>query len=104
MAVIVPLPLFGHLGQELEQGTAVRSRQLRDLAEDLNGRLLRAADMLDRLAAEGWTAHVALYDLLLAHADAQTREEAIRRLTALGVDPEHLMIVEEVGEEDLGHA
>ncbi len=64
----------------------------------------RAAETLDRLAAEGWSARVALYDVLLARQGVETRDEATRQLTALGVNPEDLVIVEEIEEEDLGHA
>jgi hypothetical protein len=104
MAVVISLPLFGPLGHELEEGSAVRGRQLRDLGADLQTRLQRAADTLDRLAADGWDARVALYDVLFSRAGVETQEEAVRKLTALGVNPEELMIVEEIEEEDLGHA
>ncbi len=104
MAVIISLPLFGPLGHELEEGSAVQGRQLRDLGTDLQDRLQRAAETLDRLAAEGWSARVALYDVLLARQGVETRDEATRQLTALGVNPEDLVIVEEIEEEDLGHA
>jgi hypothetical protein len=104
MGVIVSLPLLGPLGQELEEGSAVRGRQLRELGKDLQARLDRAADTLDRLAADGWAAQVALYDVLLSRAGVETRAQAVGRLTALGIDPEDLLIVEEVEEEDLGHA
>ncbi len=105
MGVVITLPLFGPLGQELEEGSAVRSKQLRDLATDLSTRLQHAADTLDRLAADGWSAHVALYDVLFACRGVETKDEAVRRLTALGVNPEELMIVEEIEEEEnLGHS
>jgi hypothetical protein len=104
MAVIISLPLFGPLGHELEEGTAVTGRQLRDLGTDLQDRLQRAAGTLDRLAADGWSARVALYDVLLSREGVETRDEATQQLTALGVNPEELVIVEEVEEEDLGHA
>jgi hypothetical protein len=104
MGVIVSLPLLGPLGQELEEGAAVRGRQLRDLGKELQARLERAAETLDRLTADGWAAQVALYDVLLSRAGVETQEQAVGRLTALGIDPEDLMIVEEVEEEDLGHA
>jgi hypothetical protein len=104
MGVVISLPLLGPLGQELEEKSAVRGRQLRDLGKDLQARLERAADTLDRLAADGWSAHVALYDVLLATKGVETKEEAVRRLTALSLDPEDFLIIEEVEEEDLGHA
>lgn len=104
MGVVISLPLFGPLGHELEEGSAVQGRQLRDLGSELQTRLQRAAETLDRLAADGWAAHVALYDVLLSRSGVETRDEAIRRLTGLGVNPEELLIVEEIEEEDLGHA
>src|SRR5205823_157630 len=104
MGVIVTMPLLGPLGQELEERSAVRGRQLRELGKELQARLERAAETLDRLAADGWQAQVALYDVLLARAGVETKDEAVRRLTALGANPEDFLIIEEVEEEDLGHA
>ena len=104
MAVVISLPLFGPLGQELEEGSPVQGRQLRNLGTDLQTRLQNAADLVDRLSADGWEAHVALYDVLFARAGVETQAEAVRRLTALGVNLEDLMIVEELDEEDLSHA
>ena len=96
--------LLGHGGRrterELEDATAVGGRQLRDLATELQTRLHKAADTLDKLTAAGWAARPALYDLILSREGIDTKEEATRRLTALGVDPEELLIVEELGEDD----
>jgi hypothetical protein len=104
MGVTICLPLFGPPGRELEEGAVLTGPQLRDLAAQLHERLLRAADTLDRLTAAGWTARAAMYDALLAQDEVETKEEAEHRLTALGLDPEELMIVEDVEDEDLGHA
>jgi hypothetical protein len=104
MGVVISLPLLGPLGQELEEKSAVRGRQLRDLGKDLQARLERAADTLDRLAADGWAAQVALYDVLVSAAGVETKDEAVRRLTALGLEPEDFLIIEEIEEEDLGHS
>ena len=100
MGVIVCLPLFGNPGQELEEGSPVKARQLRELGTELTERLQQAADTLDRLEVAGWTAQMAMYDLMLAHDQAGTRAEAEARLRAAGVDPETLMIVEDVEEEE----
>jgi hypothetical protein len=100
MAVTVSLPLFGNPGRELEEGEPIRGRQLRDLAADLHERLLRAADLVDRLALDGWVTQVAMFDVLLQHRDVQTREQVVTRLRALGADPEAFLIVEDVEEED----
>jgi len=102
MGVTVCLPLFGNAGQELEEGAALKGQQLRDLATALQERLARAADVLDRLAAGGWSCHVALYDVLLSCKGVETREQAERSVRALGVDPEQLMIVEDVSEDEEG--
>lgn len=104
MGVTVCLPLFGPAGRELEEGAALKGRQLRDLAVQLHDRLLKAADTLDRLLADGWGARVAIYDVILAQEGVETQAEAVRRLTALGLAPEDFMIVEDVEEEDVGHA
>jgi hypothetical protein len=104
MGVVVSLPLFGPPGRELEEGASLQSRQVRDLAADLHERLLKVADTLDKLRADGWSAQVAMYDALLSAPGVETQEEAVRRLSALGINPEELMIIEELEEEDLGHA
>jgi hypothetical protein len=98
----VCLPLFGNPGRELEEGAAVRGKDLRTLAADLNERLLKAADDLDKLLADGWSAEVAMYEALLTHSAVATREDAERRVRALGIDPNGLMIVEEIDEDDEG--
>jgi hypothetical protein len=105
MAVMVCLPLFGAAGQELDQGQPVRGQQLRDLATSLGERLLAAADFIDQLTAAGWSARVALCDVVFSCASVQTRADAERRLRDLGIDPERFVIFEEIEEdEDLGRA
>src|SRR5262249_416722 len=100
MAVNVCLPLFGNPGHELEEGAAVRSQQLRDLAAELQTRLYEAADTLDKLLASGWTATVAMHDVLLTRQDVATEADAVRVVREAGVDPQTLMIVEEVSEDE----
>jgi hypothetical protein len=99
MGVTVSLPLFGAPCHELEE--AVGSRQLRELADALRERILAAADTLDRLSADGWKAEPAMFELLLAHPRVATQEEAEKRLRAIGINPEALMIVEDVEEEEI---
>jgi hypothetical protein len=100
MSVTVTLPLFGNPGQELEEGASVKGQQLRELAAQLQERLARAADTLDRLAGAGWSTQLAMYDVILFHPHADTREEVVGQMQALGLDPEQLMIVEDVEEEE----
>jgi hypothetical protein len=102
MGVTVCLPLFGEPGRELEQGSPVTGRRLRELAMSLSERLEKAAATLDVLAAAGWTAQVALFDAVLHHAQIESREDAERRLREAGVDPEALIIVEDVDEDEEG--
>jgi hypothetical protein len=104
MPVHVTLPLFAGPGHELEEGARVTGRQLRDLAGNLHERLLAAAEVVDQLAGAGWSSRVALYDVLLQHDGVETRDEAVRLLREAGVDPEKLMIVEEVEDEEIGMA
>lgn len=100
MGVTIALPLFGNPGRELEEGATVHGRTLRELARNLGERLAHAADVLDRLAAEGWTTQAAQFDVLLHHSQVHDREEALRRLRALGIDPEGLVILEDVEEDE----
>jgi hypothetical protein len=104
MAVVICLPLFGPPGRELEEGRAVQGQRLRELAGELSERLHKAADTLDRLTANGWSAKVAMYDVMLARGGVETPDEAARRLRELGVAPEELLIIEEVEDEDVGHS
>jgi hypothetical protein len=100
MAVNVCLPLFGNAGHELEEGASVSGQQLRTLADELQERLRKAADTLDKLVSAGWTAQTALYDVLLQHDQVQTRADAEQRLRDLGIDPAELMIFEEPEEDE----
>lgn len=100
MGVTVCLPLFGNAGQELEEGTVLRGQQLRDLSAALQERLARAADMLDRLTAGGWSCQVAMYDVILTSRGVETREQAERSLRKIGIDPEQLLIVEDIAEDE----
>ncbi len=100
MGVTVCLPLFCNPGRELEEGRPLRGRQLRDLAEELHARLLRAADVLDKLESDSWTTQVAMFDVLLHHPAVRTQEQAVARLRALEIDPEQMMIVEDVEEDE----
>jgi hypothetical protein len=100
MAVTVCLPLFGNPGHELEEGGTLKGQQLRDLADHLAQRLRQAADTLDKLTAAGWSNQLGMYDIILLRGDLETKEEAVRQLHALGLDPEDFMIIEDVEEED----
>ncbi len=100
MGVTVCLPLFGEPGREIGEGTAVNGKQLRDLGTALQERLDKAAAAVDSLAAGGWSARVALFDVLLHHPQVETRDEAERLLRTQGIDPERLIIVEDVEDEE----
>lgn len=98
MAVTVSMPLFGNPERELEH--RVRPRELRDLADSLRERLLAAADRLDRLLADGWKAEVGSFDLILTHPRVHTTEQATARLRKLEIDPEQMLIFEEIEDEE----
>lgn len=100
MGVTVCLPLFGEPGRELEQGTSLSGKRLRELAAGLHERLDQAAATLDTLAAAGWSARVSMFDAILHHDGIETREDAEKSLRDLGVDPEGLIIIEDVDEEE----
>ena len=105
MGVTVCLPLFGSPNRELEEGSAVKGQQLLKLATELQERLHKAAEILDRLTAAGWSNRVAMYDVILSLPRVETKEEAVRRLTELGIAVEELIIIEDVQEEEeTGHA
>jgi hypothetical protein len=100
MGVTVSLPLFGEPGRELDEGSVLTGKQLRELATGLHERLDKAAAALDALAAAGWKANVALFDAILYHPQILTRDDVERRVRELGIDPENLIIVEDFEEDD----
>lgn len=105
MGVTVCLPLFGPPGRELEEGCDVKGVQLRALAVELHERLHKAAEMLERLHSAGWSARVAMYDVILTRLGVATKADAERRLGELGLAVEDFLIVEDVEEEEeTGHA
>ena len=97
MSVNVCLPLYGNPGRELEG--AVRPRDLRELGERLQERLRRAAEALEALQADGWSAHVGEFDVMLTRPGVSTQEEAERLLRRAGVDPGEMLIFEEIEDE-----
>ena len=101
MGVTVCLPLFGPPSRELEEGSVLKGPQLRTLAIELQERLNRAADTLDRLTAAGWSARVALYDAILTRAGVETKERAESLLGELGLVVDDFIIIEDVEEEEV---
>lgn len=101
MSVHITLPLFGGPGHELEENGPVNGRQLRQLGGQLNERLQRAAETIDKLLAAGWQTRVAVDDIVLSRAGVETADEATRRLRELGLDPEHFVLFEEPDESDV---
>ncbi len=105
MSVTICLPLFGPPGRELEEGSDVKGVQIRKLAAELQERLGKAADILEKLHAAGWSARVAMYDVILTRLGVETKEEAERRLRELSFNEEDFIILEDVEEEEeTGHA
>ena len=100
MSVNVCLPLFGAPAHELTEEKRVSGRHLRALGDELRERLLKAANLLDKLEAAGWVAGIAMYEVTLTYDGVETREQAEQRLGAIGIDPVELMIIEEV-EDDI---
>jgi hypothetical protein len=100
MPVNVCLPLFGAAGHEMEEGVRVTGQQLHSLGDELQERLRKAADTLDKMAAAGWVAETALYEVLLRHDQVHTQAEAEQRLGEMGINPAVLMIFEEPEEEE----
>src|SRR5579875_1472282 len=76
MGVTVCLPLFGPPGRELEEGSDVKGVQLRKLADELHERLHKAALVLEKLHAAGWSARVAMYDVILTRLGVETKTDA----------------------------
>ncbi len=105
MGVTVCLPLFGPPGRELEEGSDIKGVQLRKLATELHERLDKAAEMLERLHAAGWSARVAMYDVILTRLGVETKADAEHWLGELGLAAEEFLIIEDVEEEEeTGHA
>lgn len=99
MTVNITLPLFGGPGHELEEKGPVNGHQLRQLGIQLNDRLQKAAETIDKLLAAGWQTRVAVFDIVLSRTKVETADEAARQLLQLGLDPEQFVIIEELEEE-----
>src|SRR5262245_61821031 len=99
MSVNVCLPLFGAPADELEAEKAISGKQLRALGHELRERLLKAAELLERMEAGGWSAQPAMYEVVLTRFGVETREQAEQQIRAIGIDPSELMIIEEVEDE-----
>lgn len=99
MAVTVSLPLFAHPGKELNEGSAVTGKQLHDLANELAERLQKAAAIVDKLLGAGWSTQMAMSDVFLIHPEVRSREQALQRVQALGIDPEELLILDDIEAE-----
>ncbi|SRR5581483_3405969 len=105
MGVTVCLPLFGPPGRELDEGSDIKGVQLRKLATELHERLDKAAEMLEKLHAAGWSARVAMYDVIVTRLGVETKADAERWLGELGLAAEEFLIIEDVEEEEAtGHA
>src|SRR5262245_38212104 len=107
MAVFMSLWLFGKPGQELNEGGEVTPEELRALAEHLHGRLIEAADIVEKLSNAGWDVQMGLYDIFISHRYITTQAQAEEKLADLGIDPEKLFIdefedEEEFAEEEFG--
>src|SRR3954451_10766079 len=100
MGVTICMPLFGNPGREMEEGAKVQGKDLRTLADGLGDRLRSAADVLDKLTAEGWTARVAVFDLVLTHPKVDPALKAEQPLRPAGADPGQMIIVEDVEDEE----
>jgi hypothetical protein len=99
MGVTVCLPLFGNPGRELEEGAVATGGDIRTLADGLRDRLQNAADVVDRLSAAGWSAKVAMFDLIFLHPQVACKEKAEEYLRAAGVDTAPFVIIEDLEEE-----
>jgi len=99
MSVAVSLPLFGDPGRELPPEPT--ARDVRELAETLRERLLGWAETLEKLHANGWTAHTGAFDLLLEHPHVRTQEDAQARLTREGLALGDFVIVEDIDEDEV---
>jgi hypothetical protein len=99
MGVTICLPLFGPPGRELEEGSDLKGVQLRKLAGEFQERLSKAADTLDKLHAAGWSARVAMYDVILTRTGVETKADAEHWLGELGLAAEEFLIIEDVEEE-----
>ena len=69
------------------------------LTQGNDARLMQAAETLDKLTADGWTAQVAMFDLIVSHPQMSTKDGVERRLRSLEIDPEPFLIIEDIEED-----
>ncbi len=100
MGVTVCLPLFGNPGHELEEGAPAKGQDLRTLADALRDRLMKTAETVDKLTADGWTTQVAMFDLIVSRPQMSTKEAVEQRLHSLEIDPEPFLIIEDVEDDE----
>ncbi len=98
--------LFGKPAWEMEnfQGGELTPElidQIRDTGKEIDNRLDQTAELLTKLLGNGWSGSGALYDVHM-YKDV-TLVEAQVELTALGIDPKEVSLMEEDedGDDDL---
>lgn len=99
MSVTVSLFLFLKPHDELAIGQKVSKNEMVVFATNLYQRLLAVADIVGRLARDGWNNVVSPYDIEGSHPDVRTVEEAEQRLRNLGIDLDAVDIRDSKDEE-----
>jgi hypothetical protein len=100
MSVQLMIFLFGKPGQELDEGSEVTAKELRELGKNLHARLDEAANNVEKLTNAGWQAEMTLYDIILSHPYLNTVAAVEEQLEKLGIDPETVTIDDWDDEEE----
>jgi hypothetical protein len=92
MSASVRFTLFAIPGEEIAEGTEVDANDLRVLANDLSVRLTQAADLVERLRADGWDVQMGRFDLVCTHPEAVNAKEAKTLLKRINLDPRQFQV------------
>jgi hypothetical protein len=87
----VTVPLFWRPQDELrseEGGDPNPQQELRRLADDLHKRLYEAADIIEKLTANGWYVNMEMYEVTFLRSGFTTASKVRKYLEGLHIDPE----------------
>jgi hypothetical protein len=78
----------------------VTAAQLQELADEMSTRLRGAAEIAAKLEADGWSLSLVGPSIFAHHRKVETAATARNRLVKLGINPDHVDIVDEGGDVD----
>ncbi|HIH25488.1 hypothetical protein J4476_00075 [Candidatus Woesearchaeota archaeon] len=78
----------------IEGSGDIDSAMLRERADELCNHLHVVADLVDKLVSNGWYCHGTLYSLEFSKDNIRVKEDAVKELNNLGIDPDNIDLEE----------